>query len=76
MLKKVFSVIGQSVQDGAATAIYLAASEDVKDRDIRGQYFVPIATANTASTIAKNMELARNLWVSYFKSLALVGIGK
>ncbi|RJE21144.1 short chain dehydrogenase reductase [Aspergillus sclerotialis] len=62
MLRKVFSVIGQSVQDGAATAVYLAASKEVKERDIRGQYFVPIAKPKTASAIANDMELARDLW--------------
>lgn len=76
MLRKVFSVIGQSVQDGAATAVYLAASKEVKEKDIRGQYFVPIAKPKRASVIANNMELARNLWVSYSISLALACIDK
>lgn len=64
MLKAIFSVVGQSVQDGAATAVYLAASEEVIERDIRGQYFIPVAKANAASTLANDMKLAGDLWAS------------
>lgn len=64
ILKAVFSVIGQGVQDGAATAVYLAASKDIPQKDVRGQYFVPVAKSNPASSIANDMKLAADLWVS------------
>ncbi|KKZ59634.1 hypothetical protein EMCG_05392 [[Emmonsia] crescens] len=42
--KMFFSVAGQSARDAAATALYLAASEDIVEGDgVRGQYFVAIA---------------------------------
>lgn len=65
ILRKMFSVIGQSVQDGAATALYLATSEDIAKKDIRGQYFLPVAKPNAPSAIANNMDLAANLWASH-----------
>lgn len=65
MLKKIFSVIGQTVQDGAATAVYLAASKEIRERDLRGQYFIPVAKANAASAPANDMKLARDLWASF-----------
>jgi NAD(P)-dependent dehydrogenase (short-subunit alcohol dehydrogenase family) len=64
ILRAVFSVIGQGVQDGAATAVYLAASKDIPQKDVRGQYFVPVAKPNPASSIANDMKLAADLWVS------------
>lgn len=64
ILKKVFSVIGQSLQDGAATAVYLAASKDIPQKDIRGEYFIPVAKQYAASRIANDMKLADGLWVS------------
>lgn len=72
VLKKVFSVIGQSVQDGAATAVYLAASEVIPEMDLRGQYFVPIAMPNPASPIANNMKLAAEVWASFSISLVML----
>lgn len=65
LMRGLFSVIGQSVQDGAATAMYLAASEDVARKDIRGEYFIPIAKPNPGNAIANDMELAGDLWVSF-----------
>lgn len=61
-MKGVFQVVGQSESDAAATAIFLAASDDVKTRPLRGQYFIPIATEYKSSTVAEDKDLAKNLW--------------
>ncbi|KLJ10038.1 hypothetical protein EMPG_14556 [Blastomyces silverae] len=61
--KLFFSMTGQSTQDAAATALYLAASGDiVEGGGVRGQYFVPVAKREETSRIAGDMELARQLW--------------
>ncbi|KAI9782298.1 MAG: hypothetical protein M1816_001911 [Peltula sp. TS41687] len=62
LLKGVFRVIGQSEVDAAATAIFLAASDEVLKRDLKGKYFVPIATDGNTSTVADDKDLAKNLW--------------
>jgi hypothetical protein len=59
-----FSIIGQSLEDGAASAIYLAASPHVMENNARGQYFIPIAKPDKITLIASDMKLAHDLWVS------------
>lgn len=68
LVKKFFAVAGQSVLDGAAGGLYLAASEDIIEGGdgIRGEYFIPIAERCETSEIAGDMELAEELWVSIF----------
>jgi len=61
-LKELFQVVGQSPTQGAATAIYLAASPEVERKGERGEYFIPIATEDRTSEIAEDKDLARNLW--------------
>jgi NAD(P)-dependent dehydrogenase (short-subunit alcohol dehydrogenase family) len=61
-VKGLFQVVGQSPTQGAATAIYLAASPEVERKGERGKYFIPIATEDKTSKIAEDMDLARNLW--------------
>ncbi|KAI9824947.1 MAG: hypothetical protein M1826_007199 [Phylliscum demangeonii] len=61
-LKGMFQVVGQSETDGAATAIFLAASEEVPKANLKGKYFVPIATEDQISTTAQDKDLAKNLW--------------
>lgn len=39
----------QSVQIGALTQLYLAASPEVEDKGIRGQYFWPVAKLHTSA---------------------------
>ncbi|KGO65002.1 hypothetical protein PITC_042210 [Penicillium italicum] len=56
------SWLGQSLEDGAATALYLATSREVREQNHRGQYFIPIATMCEPSAISRNMKLARDLW--------------
>lgn len=62
VLKGLFYVIGQSEMDGAATAIFLAASDEVVKSDVKGKYFIPIATEGKTSIVADDKDLARNLW--------------
>lgn len=62
LFKGMFRLIGQSVTDAAATAVYLAASQEVEDRDLKGRYFVPIAIEDRTSVLAEDNDLARNLW--------------
>ncbi|KAB8069007.1 hypothetical protein BDV29DRAFT_199000 [Aspergillus leporis] len=57
-----FSIIGQSLEDGAASAIYLAASPHVMENNARGQYFIPIAKPDKITLIASDMKLAHDLW--------------
>lgn len=71
MLKAIFSVMGQTVWDGAATAVYLVTSKEITERDIRGQYFIPVAKANSASGPANDMKLARDLWASSLNALRI-----
>lgn len=56
-------VFGQSLEQGAATALYLAASADVNKLDFRGRYFVPVAMPCDPSPMGKDMILGRKLWV-------------
>ncbi|KAF2098584.1 putative short chain dehydrogenase/reductase [Rhizodiscina lignyota] len=60
--KKIFSVIGQSLEEGATTAMYLAASKELEERDIMGDYFVPIAMEGEPSKLAQDKDLMNNLW--------------
>ena len=62
LLKGSFYILGQSTTDGAATAIYLAASPEVVNKDQKGKYFIPIATEDATSKIAEDKDLAKNLW--------------
>ena len=48
------SLVAYSSADGALTQLYLAASPEVVAKDIRGQYFVPIADAKVPSPFARN----------------------
>ncbi|CAI7645589.1 unnamed protein product [Penicillium palitans] len=56
------SFFGQSLEQGAATALYLAASADVSKLDFRGRYFVPVAMPCDPSPMGKDMILGRKLW--------------
>jgi hypothetical protein len=55
--------LGQSVEEGAATAVYLATSPEVSERGIRGGYFVPIAKGEEPTRLARDGGLAREVWV-------------
>jgi len=62
LVKGAFHLIGQSATDGAATAIFLAASPEVERRQMRGMYFIPIAAEGKTSTVAEDTDMARELW--------------
>ncbi|BCR89104.1 putative short chain dehydrogenase/reductase [Aspergillus chevalieri] len=63
IMRKFFSLfIGQSREDGAATALYLGASDGPRKKDQRGRYFIPIATPDWPSKIASDEKVARDLW--------------
>lgn len=57
--------IGQSVEEAATTAVYLAASPQVKERESRGWYYVPIATVGEPTRLGKDEVLGRELWVCF-----------
>lgn len=62
LMKGTFQILGQSLEDGAATAIYLATSPQVVEKDQKGMYFIPIATEDEVSQIAQDKDLAKNLY--------------
>lgn len=64
LIRAAGSWLGQSLEDGAATALYLATSQEVREQNHRAQYFIPIATLCEPSVISRDMKLARELWVS------------
>lgn len=67
IMRTFFSLfMGQSREDGAATALYLGASDGPRKKDQRGQYFIPVATPDWPSKIASDEKMARDLWVSHF----------
>ncbi|KAL1967779.1 hypothetical protein VTN77DRAFT_2468 [Rasamsonia byssochlamydoides] len=64
LIKKFLSIFGQSTEDAAATAMYLAASKEISNGvGTHGEYFIPIATKCRTTSIAEDMLLARSLWV-------------
>ncbi|KAJ6124830.1 hypothetical protein N7471_012147 [Penicillium samsonianum] len=62
LIRTAGSWLGQSLEDGAATALYLAASHEVREQNHRGQYFIPIATLCEPSAISRDMKLAQDMW--------------
>lgn len=67
VMRAFFSLfMGHSREDGAATALYLSASNLPREKNQRGQYFIPIATTDLPSKIACDEKVARDLWVSRF----------
>ncbi|KAJ5503077.1 hypothetical protein N7463_005951 [Penicillium fimorum] len=62
LIRTVGSWLGQSLEYGAATALYLAASHEVREQDHRGQCFIPIPTLCESSVISGDIKLARDLW--------------
>lgn len=62
MPKRVFKLVGQSLEQGATTAMYLAASKEVEERNINGKFFIPIAMEAEPSKLAQDKDLSNNLW--------------
>jgi hypothetical protein len=61
-MKGLFPIAGQLLTQGAATAIYLAASSAVEEKGEKGKCFTPIAAEDKTSKIAEAKDLTRNLW--------------
>lgn len=59
----VFRRVGQTLEDGAATAVFLAVAEKVEQGAYRGEYWVPVANIEATSKVAMDEELAERLWV-------------
>jgi len=57
-------------QDGALTSLYPATSPEVAKKQIKGQYFIPIARVFEPSAHAQNATLAQELW-KFSEGLAL-----
>lgn len=58
----VFRRVGQSLEDGAATAVFLGAAEEVERGGYRGEYWVPVANIEACSAVAMDEGLAERLW--------------
>ncbi|KAF2145202.1 uncharacterized protein K452DRAFT_244951 [Aplosporella prunicola CBS 121167] len=52
----------QTPEDAVATAMFLATNAEVASDDIQGEYFVPIGAEEKVSPLAKDKDLAKNLW--------------
>lgn len=59
----VFRRVGQSLEDGATTAVFLGAAEEVEKGAHRGEYWVPVAKAEACSAVAMDKVLGEKLWV-------------
>lgn len=61
-MKGFFQVMGQSLEDAAASAIYLATSPKVVEKKQRGLYFIPIAKEDKTTQLAEDKDLMKNQW--------------
>ena len=61
-MKGFFQVMGQSEEDAAATAIYLATSPKVVEKEQKGLYFIPIAKEDKTTQLAEDKDLMKNQW--------------
>jgi len=55
--------MGQTLEDGATTGLFLAAAKEVETDGCRGEYWAPIARKESCSTAAEDERLAERLWV-------------
>ncbi|KAI9276394.1 hypothetical protein BY458DRAFT_472631 [Sporodiniella umbellata] len=51
-----------STENGALTQLYLATSPEVEQKEVKGQYYVPIATPSKAKGYTDSKELSLELW--------------
>lgn len=58
-----FRWVGQTLEDGATTGLFLAAAKEVETDGNRGEYWAPIARKESCSTTAEDERLAERLWV-------------
>lgn len=58
-------LLDQPVETGALTQLYLATSEEIVDKNIRAEYYLPIAQRSTKELMnpgALNEDLGKRLW--------------
>ena len=81
-IKETCIMLANTVEDSAKTQVWLAASKDVRERDIHGQYWVPVwSWANwylrceeeEPTAVAKDEVEQRKLWE--FSEMAMVKAG-
>jgi len=60
--KTFFRVVGQGVEDAAGMVMFLASSEVVVEKGVRGKYFVPVAQEAGVSRLGDNEKLAEEVW--------------
>ncbi|KAG1457017.1 hypothetical protein G6F46_007152 [Rhizopus delemar] len=51
-----------SAEDGALTQLYLATSPEIEEKNIKGQYYVPLGAPSTPKGIAASDEHLLELW--------------
>lgn len=62
VINKIFSIFRSSPDDGALTQLYAATSPEIIEKNYRRVYFVPYGEIGETPKIAKDDELAENLW--------------
>ncbi|TFK69855.1 NAD(P)-binding protein [Pluteus cervinus] len=62
ILTPVFGAFMFTPYKGALTALYAATAEEIEKDDMRGKYFVPLATQAQPSKQAQDEQLGRQLW--------------
>jgi len=55
--------MGQTLEQGATTGLFLAAAKVIETDGCRGEYWAPIARKESCSTAAEDERLAERLWV-------------
>ena len=70
LLRRVMNLFSISVEEGAATGIYLATSPEVED--INGQYFEQATTPTRSSDASYDQDAQRRLWAI---SAEITGLG-
>jgi len=51
-----------SIENGALTQLYLAASPEVEENNVKGEYYLPTAKKAVCSDMAQDPQMAQKLW--------------
>ncbi|KAL1925304.1 uncharacterized protein VTP21DRAFT_187 [Calcarisporiella thermophila] len=51
-----------SIDDASLTQLYVATSPELDEKDLHGEYFIPIAKIGKPSKHGRDLDLARRLW--------------
>ncbi|KAF9317097.1 hypothetical protein BG003_001209 [Podila horticola] len=62
LLESMTKIVGMTPEDGALTQLYCATSPEIKNNDVRGKYFIPIANELEPNPIALDEDLQERLW--------------